>query len=151
MRKPLLIRLARVWVLTLMCLLSAQVFAQEQPGTPPKCPLPPLYNAFITGDFEPQCLVPIEKRGYLNEYPYEMVACQGSTVVYTANIEGYATGIEWNVLGADSYLVSNDGQNITVTWGDGDAGQLTLTATNNGGWAYMGGTDDYPCRECTTD
>lgn len=138
MRKPLLIRLARVWVLTLMCLLSAQVFAQEQPGTPPKCPLPPLYNAFITGDFEPQCLVPIEKRGYLNEYPYEMVACQGSTVVYTANIEGYATGIEWNVLGAESYLVSNDGQNITVTWGDGDAGQLTLTATNNGGWAYMG-------------
>ncbi len=132
MRKPLLFRHFRAWVLTMLCLLSAQVFAQEQPAGSSKMPPYPISSVLVEGDFEAECLVPFEKRYFYNEDPNTVIACQGMTVEYTGYTDGVATSWEWEVVGADSYTVlPGHGDKISVTWGDGEGGQLIVTARNS--------------------
>jgi gliding motility-associated-like protein len=51
--------------------------------------------------------------------------CEGSTVIYRAT-NSYGQQIEWDVLGAESYVV-NDNNRITVTWGAAGYGHLSAT------------------------
>ena len=82
----------------------------------------------IVGDFESRCVIP-EKVGSVEELDADLVACQGMTVNYT--VMPVPTGANppqwtWSVTGEDSYTDHGDGT-LTVTWGTGPAGQLSVT------------------------
>ena len=133
-----LFKLCRLWALLLLCLLSANAVAQVQqvPPTvdPPQPPQPPQNeypcNISIVGDFESACILPLIKYDdYYDEEPDVLIACQGMTITYSANVNmGGLSPVSWvwAVAGALSYTDNNNGT-ITVTWGNGTTGQLTVT------------------------
>ncbi|MBK8920627.1 MAG: PKD domain-containing protein [Saprospirales bacterium] len=60
--------------------------------------------------------------------------CPGTTVTYTADPIANTCGqvkFQWTVVGAKEYLVSPDGQSVTVTWGEPGAGRLTIEAEDH--------------------
>ena len=119
----------RVLALFLMCLFAPMAFAQQPPQP---C------HITITGDFESQCILPRDKEDYINEEPESLIACQGNVVTYTAstNTGGVAvTQWSWSVAGASSWTDNNNGS-ITVIWGTGTTGQITVGITT---------TDDFSC------
>lgn len=127
-----------IWALLLLCLLSANAVAQVQQDppavNPPQPPLPPQNeypcNLSIVGDFESACILPLIKYDdYYDEEPDVLIACQGMTVTYSANVDmGGLSPVSWvwTVAGALSYTDNNNGT-ITVSWGNGTTGQLTVT------------------------
>lgn len=61
-------------------------------------------------------------------------ACRGNTVIYYAETQGDVIAYEWNIIGASDYEVSNDETFVTVTWGDGSLGSVSvniITASGN--------------------
>lgn len=133
MNKFLLFKYYRPLALFLFCLLSTMASAQELPNTLSDSLMQKQEeypcNISIVGDFEPECILPFEKNWYYNEEPNTLIACQGMKVIYTAYVDmgGYTPDKwEWEVAGEDSYTDNGDGS-ITVTWGNGTAGQLTVT------------------------
>ena len=121
-------------LLPLLCLLSESALAQAPhfpqnilPPDPPQEEYP--CNISIASDFESECILPFEKNGYYNEEPNTLIACQGMKVVYTAHTDmgGYTPNKwVWEVAGDESHTDSGNGS-ITITWGNGPAGQLTVT------------------------
>ncbi len=110
--------------LFLMCLISPLAFAQQ--------PTQPCQIA-ITSDFESQCILPEEKDNYYNEEPQTILACQGNTVTYTASANtgsATVTSWTWEVAGG---TISASGNIATVTWGDSDHGQITVTVVTDSG------------------
>lgn len=82
----------------------------------------------IMGDFESRCIV-LEKPGYIEDMSVHQVACQGMTVTYS--VYPVPSGPNppqwsWDVSGEDSFTDNNDGT-VTVTWGTGTTGILTVT------------------------
>lgn len=108
--------------LLLACLISSVVRAQQPPQP---C------HITITGDFESLCLLPLDKDSVYNEEPETIIACQESTVNYTASTNtGGIPVIQWiwSVAGASSWNDNGNGS-ITVTWGNGTTGQITVEIT----------------------
>ena len=91
---------------------------------------------FITGDFESECILPVDKPGsdYINEIENTLIACQGMTVTYTAHLADGSTAVNWlwNVDGAVSWENNGDGS-ITVHWGDFDSGTISVEVTDADG------------------
>ena len=90
---------------------------------------------FVTGDFESECILPLEKPGaYLNEEGTALIACQGSTVTYTAHLAGNGSAVawDWHVAGAVTWVDHVDGS-ITVHWGDFDTGSISVDVTDDEG------------------
>ena len=137
MKNALLFGHKRVLALLLMCLLAASAFAQapfDPKNIAPPPPEPPQVEEFpcsisVVGDFESACILPFEKDRYYDEEPGTLIACQGMTVTYTAYADlgnHSPEGWSWQVAGEETYIDHGDGT-ITVTWGDGDVGQLIVT------------------------
>lgn len=85
----------------------------------------------IVGDFESRCVV-LEKPGYTEDLSLHLVACQGMTVVYSvypAPSGPNPPQWSWTLSGEDSYLDNHDGT-VSVTWGMGTTGILTVTDGN---------------------
>ncbi|KWW31568.1 MAG: hypothetical protein AUK63_262 [bacterium P3] len=117
MKQLLCFRIRRVAVSLLLALPLSAAFAQQIP-----C------DIVITGSFEPACILPTEKQDYYDEDPDNLIACQGMTVTYTANVgmgDHSPTRWSWAVSG-DVSSNSNNGS-ITVTWGHGSSGHLAVT------------------------
>lgn len=91
---------------------------------------------FLTGDFESECILPIDKPGsdYINELENTLIACQGMTVTYTAHLADGSTAVNWlwNVDGAVTWENNGDGS-ITVHWGDFDSGTISVEVTDADG------------------
>lgn len=122
MKHSVLNRQCRVMALLLACLISSVVRAQQPPQP---C------HITITGDFESLCLLPLDKDSVYNEEPETIIACQESTVNYTASTNtGGIPVIQWiwSVAGASSWNDNGNGS-ITVTWGNGTTGQITVEIT----------------------
>ncbi len=122
MRKKSLSNTIKALALFLACLLSSVAFAQQPPQP---C------HITITSDFESLCLVPLEKQDIYNEEPGAIIACQENTVNYTASTNtGGVPVVQWNwsVAGASSWTDNGNGS-ITVTWGNGSTGQITVEIT----------------------
>lgn len=122
MKHSVLKRQCRVMALLLACLISSVVRAQQPPQP---C------HITITGDFESLCLLPLDKDSVYNEEPETIIACQESTVNYTASTNtGGIPVIQWiwSVAGASSWNDNGNGS-ITVTWGNGTTGQITVEIT----------------------
>lgn len=106
---------------------AALLFGQHswaQVGSPP-CQIR------ITGSFEPACLYDT-KPGAVDEYEEELIACRGGRVTYRAqSVSGTAAGWDWGVSGATSHTASGD--RVTVHWGTGAWGMLTVAAVNAAG------------------
>lgn len=124
-----------LWALLLLCLLSVPAAAQERQDPPNVPPLKTSSEAYpcnitIVGDFESACILTLDKDdSYYDEEPDMLIACQGLTVTYTAHVDmgGHSpVSWEWEVAGAHSYTDNADGT-VTVTWGGGTTGQLTVT------------------------
>ena len=86
----------------------------------------------ITSGFESECLQD-EKGGVRNEYPEEVVACRQSKVVYTVRpMSGtVVASCQWTVSGAEVY--GGVGDRVTVEWGDGEWGLVTVVVANASG------------------
>ena len=122
MKHSVLKRQCRVMALLLACLISSVVRAQQPPQP---C------HITITGDFESQCLMPLDKDSVYNEEPETIIACQESTVNYTASTNTGGIPVaqwSWSVVGASSWNDNGNGS-ITVTWGNGTTGQITVEIT----------------------
>lgn len=71
-----------------------------------------------------------------NNYADAIAACKGDEVTYTA-LTDHPTGTEmesylWTAIGGD--ITSNDnGESVTIKWGNGDFGQLQITVTLSDG------------------
>ena len=86
----------------------------------------------ITGDFDSECTHNF--KGLLpDEYPPLMVACKNSTVTYTATVEAgiAAANWLWYVAGDASHIVSGD--QVTVTWSNGEWGMVSASAVTSDG------------------
>lgn len=140
MKNSLLIRHNRTLaLLLLLCFVSASAIAQV-PSDPqniiPPDPLQEEYPCYISivGDFESTCILPMGKEWYYEEQD-AVIACQGMTITYTAYADMGGNAPEswlWEVAGAVSYSDHSNGS-ITVTWGEGTTGQLTVTVYGPGG------------------
>lgn len=122
MKHSVLNRQCRVMALLLACLISSVVRAQQ---------LPQPCHITITGDFESLCLLPLDKDSVYNEEPETIIACQESTVNYTASTNTGGIPVaqwSWSVVGASSWNDNGNGS-ITVTWGNGTTGQITVEIT----------------------
>ena len=122
MKHVLLNRQCRLSALFLICLISSVVRAQQPPQP---C------HITITGDFESLCLLPLDKDSVYNEEPETIIACQESTVNYTASTNTGGIPVaqwSWSVVGASSWNDNGNGS-ITVTWGNGTTGQITVEIT----------------------
>ncbi len=89
----------------------------------------------VTCDFEAQCILN-EKDLLLDMNERDLVACQGMTCTYTAftNLDAAAiVSMVWEVRGHAAYTDNLDGS-ITVTWGSGAHGFLSLTVTSTLGF-----------------
>ncbi len=116
-------RLIRWAVCVLLCLLPVVTQGQGQ------CSLS------VTCDFEAQCILN-EKDLLLDMNERDLVACQGMTCTYTAftNLDAAAiVSMVWEVRGHAAYTDNLDGS-ITVTWGSGAHGFLSLTVTSTLGF-----------------
>lgn len=139
MKNALLFRHNRALVLLLLFLLSTNAFAQEPSSVqnmfPPNPPLEEYpCNISIVGDFESACILTMGKTWYEEEQE-AVIACQGMTITYTAHTDmGGNSPVSWlwEVAGAVSYTDHSNGS-ITVTWGEGTTGQLTVTAYGSDG------------------
>lgn len=121
----------RVLALVTMCIITPLAFAQQPP---PPC------HITITGDFESQCILPRDKDSYCNEEEDEVIACQGNKVIYTANANTGGVAVTqrtWSVAGASTWTDNLDGT-VTVTWGTGTMGQITVDITT---------ASDYSCSQ----
>lgn len=122
MRKNSLRVTIKVLALFFACILSSVAFAQQPPQP---C------HITITSDFESLCLIPLEKEDVYNEEPGTIIACQENIVTYTASTNtGGVPVIQWNwsVAGASSWTDNGNGS-ITVLWGNGPTGQITVEIT----------------------
>jgi len=122
MKHSVLKRQCRLMALLLACLISSVVRAQQPPQP---C------HITITGDFESLCLLPLDKDSVYNEEPETIIACQESTVNYTASTNTGGIPVaqwSWSVVGASSWNDNGNGS-ITVTWGNGTTGQITVEIT----------------------
>ena len=129
MKKLLLNRHLRVLAFFLLCLLSSVAYAQQPPQP---C------HITITSDFESQCLMPLIKYDVYNEEPEAIIACQENVVNYTASSNtGGVPVVQWNwsVAGASTWTDHGNGT-ITVTWGSGTTGQISVEITT---------ANDYTC------
>ena len=112
--------------------------AQQGSNFPPGPGLNPSGQCivFLTGDFESECILPIDKPGsdYINELENTLIACQGMTVTYTAHLADGSTAVNWlwNVDGAVTWENIGDGS-ITVHWGDFDSGTISVEVTDADG------------------
>lgn len=119
---PILKCQIRVIALFLICLISSVVHAQQPPQP---C------HITITSDFESLCLLPLDKDSVYDEEPETIIACQESTVNYTASTNTGGIPVaqwSWSVVGASSWNDNGNGS-ITVTWGNGTTGQITVEIT----------------------
>lgn len=113
-------------ILLLACMSTASVWAQVSEPC----------DINIIGDFEASCLHQIEGQGVLDENQGVLLACQGNQVTYRAIANtGGVTIIswQWSVQGESSWTDNHDGT-ISVVWGMGQSGQLSVTvntATTN--------------------
>lgn len=122
MKHSVLNRQCRVMALLLACLISSVVRAQQPPQP---C------HITITSDFESQCLMPLDKDSVYNEEPETIIACQESTVNYTASTNTGGIPVaqwSWSVVGASSWNDNGNGS-ITVIWSNGTTGQITVSIT----------------------
>ena len=133
-----------IYLLRILAFLAAMVlmpaaFSQQgfidPPGPGPDTTVSGACAVFVTGDFESECILPYEKpRSYINEEGNALIACQGMVVNYTAHLAGdaVATGWSWSVTGAETWDDHGDGT-ITVHWGNGDVGTITVEVTDADG------------------
>lgn len=115
-------------ILFLMCLFPPVAFAQQPPQP---C------HITITGDFESQCILPLEKDDFYNEDPETIIACQENVVTYTASTNTGGVAVSqwsWSVTGATTWTDNGNGS-ITVTWGTGSTGQLVVSITTANGFS----------------
>ena len=129
MKNLLFNRNLRVLAFVLLCLLSSVAYGQQPPQA---C------HITITSDFESQCLMPLIKYDVYNEEPEAIIACQENTVTYTASCNtGGVAVVQWNweVTGASTWMDNGNGS-ITVTWGAGPTGQISVEITT---------ANDYSC------
>lgn len=118
----------RALILFLMCLFPPVAFAQQPPQP---C------HITITGDFESQCILPLEKDDFYNEDPETIIACQENVVTYTASTNTGGVAVSqwsWSVTGATTWTDNGNGS-ITVTWGTGSTGQLVVSITTANGFS----------------
>ena len=118
-----------ILALALLCLMPLGAMAEENRTPPILSQWQYTCNITIVGDFEAACVLPLEKDSYINEEPDVLLACQGMTVTYTAHVDmgGYKPDKwTWQIAGHVSYTDNYNGS-VTVTWGDGSTGQLTVT------------------------
>ena len=89
-------------------------------------------NIVISGDFESECLYDFKDIPY-NEYPNVLVACQHSTVTYTALVDPTLTvaTCTWAVTGDVTHSATGD--RLTVQWGNDSWGMLAVTVTLSDG------------------
>lgn len=89
-------------------------------------------NIVISGDFESECLYDFKDIPY-NEYPNVLVACQHSTVTYTALVDPTLTAATctWAVTGDVTHSATGD--RLTVQWGNDSWGMLAVTVTLSDG------------------
>lgn len=119
----------RVLAFFLLCLFSSVAYGQQPPQA---C------HITITSDFESQCLMPLVKYDVYNEEPEAIIACQENTVTYTASCNTGGVAVvqwNWNVVGASTWMDNGNGS-ITVTWGAGPTGQISVEITT---------ANDYSC------
>lgn len=89
----------------------------------------------VTGNFDSECLYDY-KDNYFDEAVDLMVACQNSTVTYTAHANtgtANVTGYTWEVYGDVSHSTSLAGDQITVAWGNGGWGMLVVSVETSAG------------------
>ena len=87
----------------------------------------------ITGSFDSECQYDF-KNLPVSEYPDIMIACQHSTVTYTAHADvGTATvaSCTWEVYGDVTH--TSTGNQVTVGWGNGSWGLLVVTVATTAG------------------
>lgn len=89
-------------------------------------------NIVISGDFDSECLYDFKDIPY-NEYPNVLVACQHSTVTYTALVDPTLTvaTCTWAVTGDVTHSATGD--RLTVQWGNDSWGMLAVTVTLSDG------------------
>ncbi len=131
MTQKIFFRCCHVLILAAFCLLSPKANAGEILHRDVVTTSPEEFtcNITIVGNVEPECILPLEKDWYYNEEPNILIACQGMTVTYTAYADMGGNSPDswtWEVAGAVSYSDHGNGS-ITVTWGEGSIGQLTVT------------------------
>ena len=91
----------------------------------------------ISSDFNSDCVL----TGYTSGHTYMLdddangclKACKGNTVSYTAVCDN-ATSYHWDIMGATSYNLINQGKTAVVKWGTGETGHVivsVVTANNN--------------------
>lgn len=125
---PILKCQIRVIALFLICLISSVVHAQQPPQP---C------HITITSDFESLCLLPLDKDSVYDEEPETIIACQESTVNYTASTNTGGIPVVqwvWSVVGASSWNDNGNGS-ITVTWSNNTTGQLSVFITTANGYS----------------
>lgn len=125
---PILRCQIRVIALFLICLISSVVHAQQPPQP---C------HITITSDFESLCLLPLDKDSVYDEEPETIIACQESTVNYTASTNTGGIPVVqwvWSVVGASSWNDNGNGS-ITVTWSNNTTGQLSVFITTANGYS----------------
>lgn len=125
---PILKCQIRVIALFLICLISSVVHAQQPPQP---C------HITITSDFESLCLLPLDKDSVYDEEPETIIACQESTVNYTASTNTGGIPVVqwvWSVVGASSWNDNGNGS-ITVTWSNSTTGQLSVFITTANGYS----------------
>lgn len=114
----------RWWALLLACLLAMNAAVQAQG-----------IHITITSDYESLCVQSLESQsGSIDEPPLMPTVCQGQTVHYVAHAgfdyEDAVASWQWDVYGGTA---SPTGDAATITWGNDDMGDITVTATTTSG------------------
>lgn len=113
----------RLMLIAVMCIMAQFTYAQTE------CEIA------IHSSFEASCLLSTERQ-YLNEMQDELIACKGSTVYYTAEVNSFGETIDnyqWSVTGGS--ITSNDNNGtISIKWSsDLSVGTITVKITTEEG------------------
>lgn len=91
----------------------------------------------ISSNFDSDCVLTSYTSGHTymldNDADGCLKACKGNTVSYTAVCDN-AASYHWDVMGATSYNLINQGKTAVVTWGTGEIGHVivsVVTANNS--------------------